>query len=116
MPVKVDRSISETIDVNYTENNGVSLNSIIISPTKTIVTTKNINHNLYGVKVFNGNKELPGESSKISDNGNEQTNYLSSLPKGCKKVRVVIYKDKLEETSRTKKSDGSCNISYKTSG
>ena len=45
VPVKVDRSISKTIDINYTDNNGVSLNSIIISSTKTIVTTANINHN-----------------------------------------------------------------------
>lgn len=116
VPVKVDRSISKTIAVNYTQSNGVSLNSIIISPTKTIVTTSNINHNLYGVRVFNGDKEISKESSKISDKGNEQTDYLSPLPKGCKKVRVVIYRDKLEEVSKTKQSDGSCNVSYKTTG
>ncbi len=113
VPVKVDKSISKNIAVNYKGANGVSLDSITITPFSVVVNSTNPN---YFIRVFDdNNNELKLDMSK-KFNENKQINYFSAIHKGCKSLRVVIYKNILEKGETVKNSDGSSSTAYKDVG
>ena len=117
VPVKVDKSISKNIEVNYKTDNGFSLDSIIITPFNVVINNTNPDHDCYGMKVTTqDNKELNFDRGQIFDDNNKQINYLSALPKDCKSLRVMIYKDILEEKETINHPDGSSETSYEDLG
>lgn len=117
VPVKVDKSISKNIEVNYKADNGFSLDSILITPFNVVINNTNPDHDSYGMKVITDEgKELDFDRSNIFDDNNKQINYLSALPKDCKGLRIIIYKDILKEKETINHPDGSYDTTYEDMG
>ena len=117
VPVKVDKSISKNIEINYKADNGFSLDSIEITPYNLVIKNTNLDQDDYKLKVTtDDNKELEFDRFGGSDDNNKQINYLSALPKDCKNLRVIIYKDILEEKETINNPDGSSETSYEDLG
>jgi hypothetical protein len=116
VPVKVDKSISKSINVNYKAGNGFCLNSVLITPFNIVVNSTNPDHIGYGIKVFDDkNKKYEPDKRIIFDN-NKQISYLNGELKECKHLRVIIYKNKMEKGETTRKADGSTDTNYKNLG
>ncbi|MFT8351223.1 DUF4179 domain-containing protein [Clostridium saccharoperbutylacetonicum] len=116
VPVKVDKSISKNIQVNYKTDNGFSIDSIIITPFSVVINSTNPDNEYYNMKVIDDkNRKLKFDSGRSFDE-NKKINYFGALSKDCKSLRVVIYKDKLEEKETIKNSDGSAETGYEEVG
>lgn len=116
IPVKVDKSISKNINVNYKADNGFSLDSVVITPFNIVVNSTNPNYTTYGISVFDdNNKKYEPDKSRVFDN-NKQISYVNGDFKDCKHLRIIIYKNKLEKKETIKKTDGSSETSYKDLG
>ncbi|SFB26009.1 DUF4179 domain-containing protein [Clostridium frigidicarnis] len=114
VPVKVDKTISKNIDLNY-EYNGFSLDSMLITPIQTIIKTTNPTNSSYGIIIVDDkNNELKNYSGKIDNN--HQTSYFSSLDKDIKSVKIIIYRDKLIKKETIKHHDGSIETNYDNLG
>lgn len=116
VPVKVDKSISKNIAVNYKGANGFSLDSITITPFNVVVNNTNSNYDNYSIRVFDDNNNELGCDMGRKFNENKQINYFSAIHKGCKSLRVVVYKNMLEKGETVKNSDGSSSTAYKYVG
>lgn len=116
VPVKVDKSISKNININYKTDNGFSLDSIIITPVSMVINNTNPDHEHYDMKVIDDkNRRLESDWGSLL-NDNKHIAYFDALPKDCKSLRVIIYKDKLEEKETIENSDGSSETNYKDVG
>lgn len=116
VPVKVDKSISKNININYKTDNGFSLDSIIITPVSVVINNTNPDHKHYNLKVIDDkNRRLKSDGGRVL-NDNSHIAYFDALPKDCKSLRIIIYKDKLEEKETIENSDGSSEINYKDVG
>lgn len=116
VPVKVDKSISKNIDINYKTDNGFSIDSIIITPFSVVINSTNPDNEHYNMKVIDDkNRKLKSDGGRSLDE-NKKINYFGALSKECKSLRVIIYKDKLEEKETIENSDGSSETNYKDVG
>jgi hypothetical protein len=107
VPVKVDKSISKNIDINYKTDNVFSIDSITITPFSVVINSTNPGNDHYNMKVIDDkNRKLKSDSGR-SLNENKKINYFDALPKDCKSLRVIIYKDKLNQKETNENSDGS---------
>ncbi|WP_242841793.1 DUF4179 domain-containing protein [Clostridium beijerinckii] len=105
VPVKVDKSISKNIDINYKTDNGFSIDSIKVTPFSVVINSTNPDNEHYNMKVIDDkNRNLKPDSGRSLD-GNKKINYFGALSKDCKSLRVIIYKDKLEQKETIKNSD-----------
>lgn len=112
VPVKVDRSISKNIDINYKTDNGFSLDSIIITPFSVVINSTNLDNEHYNMKVIDGkNKKLKSDGGRSLDE-NKKINYFGALSKECKSLRVIIYKDKTEQKETIENQKGSSETNY----
>lgn len=107
VPVKLDKSISKEIAINYKKDNGFSLDSIMITPVSLIVYNKKPDNDStnYPIKVFADGKQLDFDMSKPV-NDNMQINYFGALPKDCRNLRVILYKDILKEIKTIEHPNG----------
>lgn len=113
VPVKVDKSISKNIDINYKTDNGFSLDSIIITPFSVVINSTNPDNEYYNIKVIDDkNRKLKSDGGRSLDE-NKKINYFGALSKDCKSLRVIIYKDKLEKNDIIGNQDGSSETNYK---
>lgn len=112
VPVKVDKSISKNIDINYKTANGFSLDSIVITPFSVVINNTNPDNNNYNIKVIDDkNRKLKSNrGGPVKDN--KAIHYYDALPKECKSLRVIIYKDILKEKETINNNDGSSETSY----
>jgi hypothetical protein len=116
VPVKVDKSISKNIDINYKTDNGFSIDSIIITPFSVVINSTNPGNEHYNMKVIDDkNRKLKSDSGRSLDE-NKKINYFGALSKDCKSLRVIVYKDKIEQKETIEKSDGSSETSYEEVG
>lgn len=116
VPVKVDKSISKKININYKTDNGFSLDSIIITPISVVINNTNPDNEDYHMQVIDDkDRELSFDSGQSFDD-NKQIHYFKALPKDCKSLRIILYKDKLEEKETIKNLDGSAETSYESVG
>lgn len=116
VPVKVDKSISKNIEINYEGDNGFSLDSIIITPFNVVIKSTNPDPFYYGIKIIDeNNNELTAHQGNILDD-NRQISYFSALSKESKNIRIIIYRDILEEKEVTKYPDGSYTTNYEDLG
>ena len=112
VPVKVDRSISKNIGINYKTDNGFSLDSIIITPFSVVINSTNLDNEHYNMKVIDGkNKKLKSDGGRSLDE-NKKINYFGALSKECKSLRVIIYKDKTEQKETIENQKGSSETNY----
>lgn len=116
VPVTVDKTISKNININYKADNGFSLDSIVITPVTVVINTTNSDNEDYEMKVIDDKNRriIPNLSSVLNDN--KHVAYFNALPKDSKSLRVIIYKDKLEEQETIENSEGSSETSYKDVG
>jgi hypothetical protein len=98
VPVKVDKSISKSININYKADNGFSLDSIIITPVSVVINNTNPDNERYYMDVIDDkNRRLSSDSGRSLDD-NKQIHYFKALPKDCKSLRIILYKNKLGKT------------------
>ncbi|MBW6410170.1 DUF4179 domain-containing protein [Clostridium weizhouense] len=116
VPVKVDKSISKNINVNYKTDNGFSLESIIITPFNVVINSTTPDYEYYDMKVIDDNNRELDFTNSGSLNDNKKITYFNALPKDCKSLRVIIYRDKLEEKETIKNLDGSSETTYEDVG
>jgi len=116
VPVKVDKTISKDIAVNYKTANGLSVDSIMITPVSIVINSTNPEHAHYGVRVFDDkNIELKCESGRLYDD-NKQRTYFNGVSKDCKSLRIIVYRDKLQVTGTTENSQGEVETVYEDMG
>lgn len=114
VPVKVDKSISKKININYKTDNGFSIDSIIITPVSVVINNTNPDNEHYHMQVIDDkNKQLSSESGRLLDD-NKQIHYFKALPKDCKSLRIILYKNKIEEKETIKNSYGNSENSYES--
>ena len=88
----------------------------MITPFSVVINSTNPDHEHYNMKVTDDkNRKLKSDSGRSLDE-NKKTNYFGALSKDCKSLRVIIYKDKLEQKETIKNSDGSSETSYEEVG
>ena len=114
IPVKVDRSLTRTIDVNTIENKGFKINSISITPFELRVKVSGPKGDYLNIRVYDekGN-EFVLDMGKRKDN--TETIIFKAPPKDCGKIRVVLYKDILEKVD-TIENNGQIETTYKSIG
>lgn len=114
VPVKVDKTISKNIDLNY-EYNGFSLDSVLITPVQTIIKTTNPTNTNYGMRIVDDkNNEIIMDGSKV--NNNQEISYFSSIDKDVKSLKVIICRNKLVEKEVIKYPDGGTETIYNNLG
>ena len=116
VPVKVDKSISKNIEINYKKDNGFSLDSVMITPFNTLISISHPNNELCNIRLIdNNNNEIGCAGGNMLDD-NKQINYFSALPKDCKSLRVILFKNHLVKKETIRHPDGSCDTDYEDVG
>lgn len=116
VPVKVDKSISKNMEINYKTDNGFSIDSIIITPFSVVINSTNPDNEHYNMKVIDDkNRKLKSDGGRSLDES-KKINYFGALSKDCKSLRVIIYKDKVEQKETIQNSDDSSEASYEEVG
>lgn len=117
VPVKVDKSISKNIAINYKKDNEFSLDSVVITPFNTLISITHLNKELCNIRLIdnNNNNEIGCAGGNMLD-GNKQINYFSALPKDCKSLRVILLKNHLVKKETIRHPDGSCDTDYEDVG
>ena len=116
VPVTVDPSLKRTKEVLNVESKGHKVESIAITPFELAVKTSHpVEDTLTSiVRVYDeNNNELPFNLSHREDTN--QTGLYKAPPKDSSHIRIVIFKDILEEVSRTD-SKGGKEITYRDVG
>lgn len=80
-----------------------------------INNSKPDNEDYYMQVIDDKNRKLSFDSEQSFDD-NKQIHYFKALPKDCKSLRIILYKDKLQEKETIKNSDGSSETSYESEG
>lgn len=116
VPVKVDKSISKNININYKTDSGFSIDSIIVTPFSVVINSTNPDNEHYNMKVIDDkDKKLKSDGGRLLD-GNKKISYFGALSKDCKSLRVIIYKNKLEQKESTRNSDNGSETNYEEIG
>lgn len=112
IPVKVDRSLTRTIDVNNVENKGFKIKSISITPFELRLKVSGLRGDCLSIKVYDEkDNELVFDMGKRNDN--IETIIFKASPKDYSKIRVVLYKDILEKVD-TIENNGQIETTYKS--
>lgn len=102
VPVEVDKSSDKKVDINESLSNGVTLDSIIVTPLETIVTVDYGNESrteddllqLYDVKVYDEeDNEIPMKGGESYENIDK---HFFKSTKNTSPLKVVLYKYKYE--------------------
>ena len=105
IPVKVNKDLKNEITLENIENDFIKVNSVTMTPFKTIVkaTCKQGNWSDYEVRVLDeNNKELNWDKmGPIGDNEKEMAVFLESIGES-KSIRVIVEKGILKELSNKK--------------
>jgi uncharacterized membrane protein len=116
VPVKVDKSISKNIKINYKTDTRFSIDSIIITPFSVVINSTNPDNEYYNMKVIDDkNRKLKFDIGR-SFGENKGIDYFGALSKDCKSLRIIIYKDKTEQKEKIENSDGSAETGYEEVG
>ena len=108
VPVKVDKSLSKTFDINYKGENGYSIDSVLVTPFTIVVNSSNPDENSKSnIKAFDeANNEMPIETGVyIKDsNGNFDNNKVSTSfhydTSNLKNIRIVLYKSDSDDVGK----------------
>ncbi|MEG0295835.1 MAG: DUF4179 domain-containing protein [Clostridium sp.] len=115
VPVTVDKTISKRIDVNYKNEQGYSLDSILITPVEVVVDITNPKDKGCFVRVVDDkNNAIAAELIMNEADGN--TTYFTSIPDDSKNIKVILYGNKMVEKETVKYPDGSCETEYENIG
>lgn len=110
IPVKVDKSLSKTLDVNYQGENGYSIDTVLVTPFTIMVNSSNPDENSKSnIKAFDdANNEIPIEQGRHLKDGNGEynSNKISTSfhydTSNLKNIRIVLYKSNLDDTGKIK--------------